>query len=195
MSTVNELLKELRENITHVEKNEKGEEVVKIHATASQKDEVRVMKEMLNDKEYEVGVYNTKGKVGTYNPSEDARKMIASIISSATKIKLGEATDLAENYEFSNKEAQSMVSISKEFINTYMQTGRGMSLGGRETFRTKLKMVHVDEHERTRPRLNKEASEKAGQSIYENTAYTVSEHDAIKAKSPCPSWLKNKENK
>ena len=45
--------------------------------SASQKDEVRVMKAMLNDKDYVIDLYSNEGKVGTYCPSRDARDMIS----------------------------------------------------------------------------------------------------------------------
>ena len=190
MSKVNEILKEVRENITTTKTNNEGQEVTIIRASSSKKDEIRVMKEMLNDKEYEVGVYTNKGKVDTYNPSKDARDMIANILTNVTKINMAEAEEIASNYVFSSKEAKSMVSLSKEFINTYLETGRTLNLGGRETFNTQLKMIHVDEKERTRPVLDKETFDKTGEKIYERVNYKISEHDSIKAKSSCPKWLK-----
>lgn len=190
MSKVNELLKEVREKLTTTKTNNEGQEVTAINATSSQKDEIRIMKEMLNDKEYEVGVYTNKGKVDTYNPSKDARDMIANILTNGTKIKMAEAEEIASNYVFSSKEAKSMVSLSKEFINTYLQSGRALNLGGRETFNTKLKMIHVDEKEKTRPALDKETFEKTGEKIYEKVNYNIPEHNSIKAKSSCPNWLK-----
>ena len=67
MSKVNEILKEVRENITTTKTNNEGQEVTIIRASSSKKDEIRVMKEMLNDKEYEVGVYTNKGKLNLFN--------------------------------------------------------------------------------------------------------------------------------
>ena len=48
--------------------------------SASQKDEVRVMKAMLNDKDFKVGEYTKEGKVGEYSPYEDSRKMVSTIL-------------------------------------------------------------------------------------------------------------------
>ena len=55
--------------------------------SSSRKDEVRVMKAMLNDPSYEVDEYGKDGVIGTYNPCKDFRGMCTSIISSTTKIK------------------------------------------------------------------------------------------------------------
>ena len=48
--------------------------------SASQKDEVRVMQAMLNDKTYVVGEYNKSGKIGDYCPYDDSRKLIESYL-------------------------------------------------------------------------------------------------------------------
>ena len=62
--------------------------------SSSQKDEVRVMQAMLNDTSYEVGIYAKEGKVDTYNPAKDFRKMQSGIVSSVTKIGKDEAEKL-----------------------------------------------------------------------------------------------------
>ena len=67
--------------------------------SASQKDENRVMKAMLNDREFKVDVYSKEGKVGEYCPAKEVRGMVASIISATTKVASQEAEKLAENYK------------------------------------------------------------------------------------------------
>jgi hypothetical protein len=135
---VNELVKEIKSNLSQT--------------SSSQKDEVRVMRAMLNDTEYKVGIYSKDGKEGEYCPADDARKMISSVISSATKIPAAEAEKLAHNHEFSKNEATSMIGISKEFVNTFLETGRKLPLGGREKSNVALSIKEVESSTRTYPK-------------------------------------------
>ena len=67
MSAVLNLVNEIKDNLSQV--------------SSSNKDEVRVMQAMLNDKEYEVGIYTNAGLKETYNPAKDFRGMLSSIVS------------------------------------------------------------------------------------------------------------------
>lgn len=157
-------------------------------ASSSSKDEVRVMRAMLNDRDYEVGVYGQEGKIGTYNPSADARSMIASVIASAAKVSKDEAQVLAEDHEFSNGEAASMVNVSKEFVNTYLGTGRKLNFGGRESSTLALLSRDIPQSVSRYPKKVGENTDGTG--IYENAEKTVPAHINIKAISPCPVWVK-----
>lgn len=145
--------------------------------TASKSDEVKVMQSMLNDRSFEVATYDNNGQNGTYCPSEDARKMSASIIASTTKISKQEAQVLADDHEFTSTEAASMVGISKEFVNTYIQTGRKLPLGARETSNIKLELKHKPESTTTVP------NDRTRQ-------VTIPAHDTIKVYGSCPVYLK-----
>ena len=101
-------------------------------ASSKAKDEVRVMKAMLNEPEFKVDVYGKSGVEGQYCPYEESRIMVSNIIKNTTKVSQQEAMSLANSYEFGNQEATIMVGLSKEFINTYIETGRKLPLGGRE---------------------------------------------------------------
>lgn len=149
---------------------------------ASQKDEVAVMRAMLNDKEYVVDVYKRNGETTPYCPSADARAMIASVIASTTKISNQEAAALADKHEFKKSEAEAMVNITKEYIHTYMATGRKLPLGGRATSDVSLSPKHVEEKERSFP-------QKIG-GEYKKGSTTIAAHDSIKVTAPCPAWLK-----
>lgn len=118
MSKTTELIKEIKEGLTQT--------------SSSQKDEVRIMQSMLNDKDYVVGVYGKEGKKEDYSPSADYRKMVSNVIAGTTKMKKEEAEQLADKYEVTKSDAASMVGISKEFVNTYLTCGRKLPLGGRE---------------------------------------------------------------
>lgn len=102
-------------------------------ASASSKDEVSVMMAMINDKTYKVDELNTDGSVAnTYCPAEVAEELTANIIKGATKVTAAEAEELARNHQFTKKEASAIVTISKEFVNTYLDTGRKLKFGNRD---------------------------------------------------------------
>lgn len=149
--------------------------------SASRKDEITIMKGMLNDPSFEVGVYSKEGQTGTYSPYEDSRKMVGNIIANTTKMSGPEAKQLAEEYEMTRSDAETFVNISKEFVNTYLQTGRKLPLGGRKTSNSALILKHVEEKEKVVPSANSKDDKKTT---------TVPEHDAVKTICPCPSWLK-----
>ena len=155
---------------------------------ASQKDEVRVMQAMLNDTTYKVGVYDKSGKKDEYCPAEDFKKMAASVVSSTTKISKDESEKLLADYEVTKSEAGAMVNISKEFINTYLGTGRKISLGGRE--KSNFALSKVDKEETTKRFPKKVGVSDDGKDIYEHCEKKVPAHTSIKAHGSCPVWVK-----
>lgn len=157
---------------------------------ASHKDEVAVMQSMLSDPTYEVTVYGKSGPTGTYNPCKDFRGMCSSIIENTTKIPAAEAQAVMENYNVRKAEADSMVNISKEFIHTFLATGRKLPLGGRETSDVSLSPKKVPETTRSCPRRVGVSDDGSGQ--YSRIPTKIPAHDAVKVHAPCPSWIKNK---
>lgn len=156
--------------------------------SASHKDEVKVMQSMLNDKEYSATIYGAEGPTGVYCPAEDARTMLTSVIADTTKISKNEAAALADAHQFTKTEAASMVGVSKEFINCYMQTGRKLPLGGRATSNASL--IGVEMAESTTRYPKKVGIGDDGKAIYENTEKKVPAHMKVKSSSPCPTWVK-----
>lgn len=157
--------------------------------SSSQKDEVRVMRAMLNDTSYEVDVYppNENGEKTTYNPAKDVRGMVAGIISSTTKMATAEANAIMDDYEFKRGEAETMINVSKEFINTYIQTGRKCYLGGREKSNVALSLKQVPERERMTPRQVGIAEDNT--KIIEYTAKKVNAHESVRVHGSCPPWV------
>lgn len=158
--------------------------------SASAKDEVRVMKAMLNEPDFKVDVYGKSGVEGSYCPYEESRMMVANIIKDATKISTKEAMDLSNEYEFGRQEATIMVGLSKEFVNTYIETGRKLPLGGREKSNISIAKKVKEERIGTTPRkvgVNSDGSNK-----YENVVDSkpIPEHGSLKVYSSCPAWLK-----
>ena len=156
--------------------------------SAAQKDEVKVMQCMLNDREYAATVYGSEGPIGTYSPSADARSMLTSVIADTTKISKTEAAALADARQFSKAEASSMVGVSKAFVNCYMQTGRKLPLGGSETSNASL--IGIDMEQSTTRYPKKIGIGDDGKAIYENTEKAVPAYLKVKSSSPCPTWVK-----
>lgn len=174
MEKVVDLIKEVKENLTH--------------ASSSHKDEVRVMRAFLNDTTYEVGVYDKTGKVGTVAPAKEFRSIITNAIVATTKISKDEAEGLVSTYEAKKSDAESMIAISKEFLNTYLQTNRKISLGGREKSNVSFIKKEIKASTRTYPK--QVGVDAAGKPVYEKAEIEVSPYDSIKVSSPCPTWIK-----
>ena len=172
--SVKDLVKEIKEGLSQT--------------SSSRKDEVRVMKAMLNDPSYEVDEYGKDGVVGTYNPCKDFRNMCASVISSAAKVPQAEAANMMETYEVKKSEASSMVNISKEFVNAFLHTGRKLPMGAREKSDVSLSLKVVAPSTRLYPK--KVGISDDGASMYSKVGTTVPAHEAIRVHAPCPSWVK-----
>lgn len=92
-------------------------------------DEVRVMKCMLNDPEYTVGVYEKKaGYVGERCPYKEARTFVKNMIMGATGLDGADSQHLADNYEFQKRDAVFLLDNMKDFVQTYMNTGRKLNI-------------------------------------------------------------------
>ena len=174
MATVKGLLDEISSNLSQ--------------KSSSHKDEVRIMQAMLSDPTYEVSVYGKDGIEDTYNPTNDFRSMCASVMSHTAKIPMAEANQLMNDYQVSKGEANSMINISKEFVNTFLKTGRKLPLGAREASDISLSLKKVEASTRLYPQkigVNDDGSDR-----YSKTPTTVPAHDSIRVHAPCPSWIK-----
>lgn len=156
--------------------------------SSSNKDEIRIMKAMLNDKDYSVDVYGKNGVEGTFCPAKEARTLITSVISGAAKIPHDEAEVLSDSYEFKKSDAINMVNISKEFVNTYLESGRKLPLGGRETSNVSLVKKEVPAKETTYPK--RIGVDENGNPIYKTEPTSIKAHSTIKVSGSCPPWVK-----
>lgn len=113
---------ELENLIVEIKKSTKQISINKV-------DEVKVMKCMLNDKQYRAGIYDkNNGYVGDHCPAEEATMFIKNVIQGATGLDSRDALHLAEEYEFTNKDAQFMINNMRDFLDVYTQTGRKINL-------------------------------------------------------------------
>ena len=92
-------------------------------------DEVRVMKSMLNDPDYSIGVYDkTVGYVGQKCPHDEAVKFVKNIVSGTTGLDSKDSLHLAENYEFTNRDANYLIGNMRDFLYVYTSTGRKINV-------------------------------------------------------------------
>lgn len=156
--------------------------------SASRKDEIRVMQAMINDKNFKVATYDKPGEAEYYCPAADLRDALTNQIHKTTKMPLQEAAALADEYEFSRGDATTQVAVAKEFINTYMDTGRKLPLGCRDESNVHLVQKRVEECERTYPKkvgVNEDGSDR-----YEKATTHVPAHNSIRVISTCPMHAK-----
>lgn len=165
----------------------------KKYATTSQKQEVSVCNAMMNDTTYEVPVYSGSGYQGIYNPAQSFRRAISSSISHITGMPRIETDRLVKNYEFTQAEATEILNFSKEFINTYLQTGRKLPLGGREKSNVSLKLKQIEAGFVSYPIKVGEDAE--GKPICETKKTYVGEYETVKVYGPWPQWCKDVVNK
>ena len=159
-------------------------------SSANSKDEIRVGQAMLNDPTFVVDIYNKDGVVGQYSPYQDTRDMISSIIKDTTKMSANEATELANNYQFTRQTTQAMNNYAKEFVNTYLQTGRKLPLGCRATSNCSLIAKHKEAKVNSFPAPI--AVDANGNKIYDSSASMTPAYDTIKVSGTCPAHLKKK---
>ena len=167
MTSAYDIIKDVKSNVTQ--------------CSSSKKDEITVMQAMMNDTNFSVDVYSKGGKVDEYYPSRELRKVVTNVVASTTHISVKEATELVNAYEFTRVDAAAMVNMSKEFVNTYLQTGRKLPLGGRKNSDVELMWKNIEDRTTEIP-IKSETGERL------NTF--IPAHGGIKAINPCPEWLK-----
>ena len=174
MEKVNDLIKEINSNLTH--------------ASASERDEVRVMRAFLNDTSYVVDVYGKEGKKDSYCPAKEFKAMVSNIIANTTKMNKDEASAIAEKYEARRADAEVMINLGKEYINTYLQTGRKLGLGCRE--KSNVSLIKKDIPASTRYFPKQTGVDDNGNAIFNKGETKVPAYESIKVISPCPAHIK-----
>ena len=165
--TMNELMTEIRE-------------VTKKQKSCNKVDEIRVMRTMLNDPDFEVSIYDkNKGLIGTRCPRTEAVKFISNVCSAVTGIDSKSADELANGYEFTKKDAIFLLDNSRDFTQTYLTTGRKLPIVQSEKSQAELLVKSIPEKEKAIP---------AGDSVKQITK--VPGYDKIVAKSKCPKYFR-----
>jgi hypothetical protein len=92
-------------------------------------DEIRVMTTMLNDPEFSVGVYDKKlGYIGQKSPHDEAVSFVADVIQRSTGLDKADSKHLAENFEFTKRDANFLLSNMRNFLSVYVNTGRKINV-------------------------------------------------------------------
>ena len=146
---------------------------------SSRKDEITVMKAIINDPNYSVEVYDKDGK-SDYFPAKEFRRVVSNAVAATTKISNKEAVELVNSYEFTRSDAAALVGLSKEFVHSYLQTGRKLPIGGRITSNAELVWKHFPERTAGVPSSDGDRS-----------TTVIPAHDGIKVFNPCPAWVSN----
>lgn len=150
--------------------------------SSSNRDEVRVIRAMLNDRNFKVTTYSNNG-TSEHCPAEDYRAMLSGVIASTTKISKAEADNLANSYEAKKSDAETMVQLSKDFINCSLRTGRKINLGGTEKSNISIQLKEIEEGVKRYPKKNADGT-------YTKAETRIPAHEGLKVTSPCPTWVK-----
>lgn len=151
--------------------------------SASRRDEEAVMRAMLNDRSFIVKDYSTQE---THCPATEYRDMIAGIIASTTKMPKVEAQTVVENYEVKKSDASTMVTLSKDFFNSALRTGRKINFGATEKSDISIQLKEIPETQKKFPM--KTGMNDDGTFRYEKNETTIPAHEGLKVSSPCPKW-------
>ena len=160
----------------------------RVYDTKSQKNELSIMTAMMNDPTYQVEVYSNGGYQGIYNPRQSVCSVVSNSMAAMTGMTRMETDTLISKYEFTPHDAKEMLSFSKEFIHTYLKTGRKLPLGGREMSNISLKLKDVPAGFVSYPVKVGEDSE--GHAICESKDAYVGSYQTVKVYGPCPPWRK-----
>lgn len=113
---------ELEQLISDIKKNTNSIAINKV-------DEILVMRAMLNDPEFYVGVYDrNNGYIGQSCPHANATNFLKNVIMNTTGLDSHDSRTLAEHYEFTKKDASFFVGNMKDFLNVYTSTGRKINV-------------------------------------------------------------------
>lgn len=107
-------------------------------------DEIRVMKCMLNDPNFSIGVYDKNlGYIGQRCPHEEAVSFTKNIISGATGLDSKDSKLLASKYEFTKRDASFLLDNMRDFMQVYTDTGRKINIMQNESTEACVFTRHV----------------------------------------------------
>ena len=143
--------------------------------SANQVDEVRVMKTMINDPSFTVGIYNrNKGYVGQRCPHDEFVKFIGDVTSSISGLEPKHTAELANSYEATKSDASFLVNNAKDFVSTYLQTGRKLPLVQSEDSEAALLLREIESKEKQCP---------------DGSSTVVPSFNKVVCKSRCPKYI------
>lgn len=147
-------------------------------------DEVRVMKCMLNDPEFSLSVYDKKlGYVGQKCPHNEAVNFTKNIIMGSTGLDGKDSRHLAENYEFTKRDATFLLDNMRDFIQVYSETGRKMNI---------MQTEYTEASIYTKPVQSKTKSVPDKENPGQSKQITTSPYTKLVSVSKCPKYRENK---
>lgn len=171
---MSEVKSEFQELLDEVKSNCKQKSINKV-------DEVRVMRGMLNDPNFTIGVYDRKlGYVGQRCPREEAVTFAKNIISATTGLDGNDSKHLAESYEFTKRDATFLLDNMRDFANVYTQTGRKLNIIQNETTEATVSLKHIEAKTKSVPDKDNPGQTKQ----VETVAF-----DKLVSSSKCPKYL------
>lgn len=136
-------MNELMDQIQEATRKQKSQSIV---------DENRVMRSMLNDPNYVVGIYDKKkGKIGQRCPREEAVTFVAESTAAITGLDKKTSKELANKYEFTKKDATFFLNNTRDFMGTYLKTGRKINIVQGEDCECSLLLKPVPSKEKLVP--------------------------------------------
>ena len=149
-------------------------------------DEVRVMKSMLNDKDFTIGIYDkNNGYIGQKSPHNEAVKFAKNIIAGSTGLDSKDAMHLAENYEFTKRDANFLLDNMRDFMQVYMSTGRKINIMQTESTEACLNTTVVKSRDKKIPDKSN-----PGNSKFIKTSPFVK----LVSSSRCPKYKEGEDN-
>lgn len=162
--SMEQLMKQIREITAKQKSQNKG-------------DEVAVAQALLNDPDFQVGIYDkNKGYIGTRNVHEEAVNFVAGITSDITGLDKKTAEELASNYTFTKKDANFIINTSRDFVQTYLNTGRKFNILQSENAEANIFLKPI-------PAKEKMVPTKEGAKLVKTGAY-----NKVACKSGCPKY-------
>ena len=169
------------------EKQRSIEEGRTTYDTSSQKDEIDMMRAMLNDFSYVNGIYNNSECIGVTCPSVQLRKVLTDTICNVFNLERYEVEQELNKYNFTDKDAEQLISISKQFVVGYLESGRKLPFGQRRNCDISLTMKTVPAHKVFHPiKISKEDG--GTETIIKETM--VPKYDQLRTSCKCPAWKK-----
>lgn len=155
--------------------------------SVSHRDEIAVAQEFLNNPDYVMDVYKKgAGKVGTFCPRDTFNKMNAMMIGTVAHVKPEEAAAMAAGYKVTKVGAECFVDLTKNYMNTYLDTGRKFALPGTAEHCFAFAIKEVDEGIKKYPAT---VASKDGKT-YSTVEKKVPAHISIRAWGSCPDYIK-----
>ena len=162
---------------------EEIKKVTETQTSINKADELRVMTTMLNDPEFSVGVYDKKiGYIGQRSPHDEAVKFVGDVIQRATGLDKKDSQHLASELEFTKRDANFLIGNMKDFLATYVSTGRKINIMQTGSTEANLFTKEIGSSTKTIPNKDNPNDTKT---------ITTSPYTKLVSQSKCPKYTEN----